>query len=279
MNFTDYELGARNEIDDFKNPEVGLFRKAIDTANKPLEKLGDYALDNEIGDAVSSAMKGIVDILNDGSSYTVRTNAICRRYERHGYEGIDKPTDIQDLSLADIEKVVGYLSTKYKSAAFAEGGVAGVAGAAGIAADIPSLLAISLRAVNEYATYYGFDINVEQERAIALNVLLAASSTTQVSKQAALSELTKVSVKVAQRKTWKELEKYLSVRAIKKIAEKLGIRLTKAKLAQVVPVVGAAIGGGFNAWYVSAVTKTARMTFRERYMIRKYGPDAAIEVR
>ena len=43
----------------------------------------------------------------------------------------------------------------------------------------------------------------------------------------------------------------VSVQVIKKIAQALGMRLTKAKLAQIVPLVGAGVGAGFNAWYVA----------------------------
>jgi hypothetical protein len=219
---------------------------------------------------VSSAIKGIIHLLNDGSAYTVGREGIYERYREAGFEAVESPEDIREVPLEELERVVGYTSAKYKSMAFAEGGAAGVTGAAGIGADIPALVGIALRAVNEYATYYGCDIDREHERAVALNVLMAASSVSQTSKQAALAELTKVSMKVAKKKTWKELEKHLSVKAIKKLAEKLGIRLTKAKLGQVIPVIGAGVGGGYHAWYVSAVTETARMTYRERYLVNKY---------
>jgi uncharacterized protein (DUF697 family) len=279
MNLSSYERKARREIDDFKNPDRGFFSKAVEAVNKPIDAVGDFALDNKVGDAVSKAVKGIMELLNDGSSYTVQTEAVCEKYRDEGYRSVREPEDIRDVPLEDIEKVVGYLGTKYKSMGFAEGGAAGVAGAAGIAADIPALMGIALRAVNEYATYYGFDITRQQERAVVMRILLAASSPTQASKQAMLAQLTKISVKVAKKKTWKELQKHLSVKAIKKIAEKLGIRLTKAKLAQVVPVIGAGVGGGYNAWYVAAVTKTAQMTYRERYLIEKYGETASVDVK
>jgi hypothetical protein len=184
--------------------------------------------------------------------------------------------DIHRLDLRDVDKTVGYLAAKYKMAALAEGAGTGTLGAAGIAFDIPALVSLALRAVNEYATYYGFDVSLQHEQAYAMVILSAASSPTVAAKQITMAELTKLSVLIAQRKTWAELERLIGVQVIKKIAQALGIRLTKAKLAQIVPLVGAAVGGGFNAWYLARVTETAYHLYRERFLIEKYGPDVAI---
>ena len=78
---------------------------------------------------------------------------------------------------------------------------------------------------------------------------------------------------VALKKTWKDLEKHAFVKVVQKIAEALTIRLTKAKLAQVIPVAGAAIGGGFNAYYTNKVCDAAFYLYRERFLASKYGPE------
>lgn len=61
------------------------------------------------------------------------------------------------------------------------------------------------------------------------------------------------------------------------IAKALSINLTKAKLANVIPVAGVAISGGFNAYYTDKVCKSAFYLYRERLLATK--DDAqAIEV-
>ena len=42
----------------------------------------------------------------------------------------------------------------------------------------------------------------------------------------------------------------------------LGIPLTKAKLGQAVPIMGAAVGGGFNAYYTARVCDAAYHLYR-----------------
>jgi hypothetical protein len=274
-----YEQNAHREIDLFKNPPRSWLGDAWETVNKPIEWVGDVAFDNPVGTAVAKAVAGIVSTLNDGASWSVRADAIYEEFRAEGHADVQRASDLQHLDLGDVDKTVGYLAAKYKVMAGGEGAAAGMLGFAGIAIDIPALVSLALRAVNEYATYYGFDVGIEHERAFAMSILGAASSPTVATKQVAMAELTKLSVMIAQRKTWAELQRLVSVQVIKKIAQALGIRLTKAKLAQVVPLVGAGVGAGFNAWYVANVSETAYHLYRERFLIEKYGPDLAIPVR
>jgi hypothetical protein len=277
-NLTRYEQHAVREIDLFKNPGQTWFTAAWDNVNKPLEWLGDKAFDTTIGETVAKAVHGLVSVINDGASWSVRSEAIYEEFRSNGHRVRQGP-DVHQLDLEHVDKTVGYLAAKYKVTAAAEGAATGSLGAAGIAVDIPALVAIAMRGVCEYATYYGFDVSIEGERAFAMTILGAASSSTVAAKQVALAELTKLSVLIAQRKTWAELQQLLSVQVIKKIAQALGMRLTKAKLAQIVPLVGAGVGAGFNGWYVGSVTDTAYHLYRERFLIEKYGHEVAVHIR
>ena len=83
------------------------------------------------------------------------------------------------LDPKQVDKAVGWLDAKYKGLAFTEGAAAGSVGAPGPIADIPALVTLNLRAVAEYATYYGFDVASQRERLFAMHVLgLASSSST-----------------------------------------------------------------------------------------------------
>lgn len=278
-NLSDYEQSAHREIDLFKNPARSWFGDVWETVNKPLEWAGDVAFDNPVGTVVAKAIAGIVSSINDGASWSVRTEAIYEEFRADGHAAVRGAADLEGLDLRDLDKTVGYLAAKYKALAGGEGAAAGLLGLPGIAIDIPALVSLALRAVNEYATYYGFDVSLQHEQAFVVSILGAASSPTVAAKQAAMAELSKLTVLIAQRKTWAELQRLVSVQMIKKIAQALGIRLTKAKLAQIVPLVGAGVGAGFNAWYVASVTETAYHLYRERFLIEKYGPDLAIPVR
>lgn len=274
-----YEQRVLLEIDRFKNPKRGLFAGLSDITAAPLEKMSEYASQTAVGKAVTGAVSGVVSLLNDGASWSVRQEAIFSEFRKDGHHSVRTFEDIRKLDLEDVDKTVGYLAAKYKSVAFVEGGVTGVLGAPGIAADVPAVIGLALRACNEYAAYYGFNPEIQAERAFVMNVLSAASSPTNLAKQAAMTEVTRISVMIGQRKTWQELEKILSVQLIRRIAEALGIRLTKGKLGQIIPLFGAAVGAGYNAWYVSQVAETASVFYRERFLIEKYGVQIVVPVR
>lgn len=86
-----------------------------------------------------------------------------------------------------------------------------------------------------------------------------------------MAQLAKIAQEVAKKKAWKDLEKHAFVKVIQHIAKALGIRLTKAKLAQVIPAAGVLVGGGFNAYYTTKVCDAAYYLYRERFLAEKYG--------
>lgn len=206
------------------------------------------------------------------SQWTVRPESILEEFRKAGHP-IDKHQDIHQLDLEHVDRIIGWLTMKYRGFAFAEGAATGAAGLPGIPVDVVALLTMSLRAIGEYATYCGFDISTQHERLFALNVLGLASSPTDAAKQVTMAQLVRIATDVAKKKTWKDLEQHLFVKVVQQIAKQLGVRLTKAKLAQVIPVVGAGVGGGFNAYYVSRVCDAAYFLYRERLLAEKYGPE------
>ena len=106
-----------------------------------------------------------------------------------------------------------------------------------------------------------------------MHVLGLASSPSDAEKLHVMAQLAKIAADTAKKKTWNALEEKVLVRVIQQIARALGIRLTKVKLAQAVPIMGAAVGGGFNAYYTARVCDTAYHLYRERFLAEKYGPE------
>jgi len=272
-----YEQSAISAIHAWKNPTTTQWDQALKLIHKPLDLAGDVAMRIPgIEWVIDKAFRGLIGLLGDGAALTVRPQAILAEFK----PPVSSLEALAAVDLENVDRAIGFLATKYKSLALAEGAAAGAAGMAGpvvggaaIAADITALLALNLRAVGEYATYYGFDVSRQEERLFALNVLGLASSPSDAAKAVAMSQLVKIAKLAAQRKTWKELEKHVFVQIVQRIAKALAIRLTKAKLAQIIPVAGAAIGGGFNAHYTSRVCDAAYFLYRERFLARKYGAD------
>ena len=274
---SEYENAAIVAIHEWKNPALTWWDSAMKVVNAPIDFAGDLAMQIPgVEFVIEKAFGGALGLMNDGAAMTVRPTAIFAQFQ----PPVTSLEDIHKLDLERVDRSIGFLAAKYKSIALTEGAAAGamgnlgpVAGGAAIAADVTALVSLNLRAVGEYATYYGFDITKQEERLFALNVLGLASSPTDAAKVIAMAQLVKIAKEVAQKKAWKELERHVFVQIVQRIAKALAIRLTKAKLAQIVPAAGAAIGGGFNAYYTSEVCDAAYFLYRERFLARKYGSD------
>jgi hypothetical protein len=195
-------------------------------------------------------------------------------FRKAGHSQIATHADIESLELQQVDRVVGWLSAKYKGLALVEGAGTGALGLPGIPSDIVALVTLNLRAIGEYATHYGYDVSVQQERLFALHVLGLASSPTDASKGLAMAQLVHIAQDVAKKKVWKELEKHAFVKLVERIAQPLGIRMTHAKLGQVVPYAGAFVGGGFNAYFTSKVCDAAYYLYRARFLDRRFGEPA-----
>jgi hypothetical protein len=276
-----YDIAALEEIKRWKSSDSSekespvWVRNVKRWINKPLRVVKDSArslLDNKLTDIVNKAFLGIVSVLNDGAALSVRTNSILKEFRKKGHYSVEEISEVHNLELKQVEKVVGYLDAKYRFSALIEGAGVGLFGGFAMVADIPFLITLNLRAIGEYATYYGFDLDYPSERVYMLNVLVLSSSLGSFAeKQAILSELSRIATMAAKKKTWDEIEKSLTAKAIRTIAEKIGADLTKAKFAQFAPVLGSVVGAGLNTHYTNRTLEAAFYLYRERFLRLKHG--------
>ena len=267
-----YERGEWERIRAWKRERHAPVGRARQIMSLPIEKAASF-LSRVPGVtwAVDRSVGPLVGALNGFAQSSVRPAAIHGAYRNRGHAHVQGHGDVSSLDLEDIDRTIGLLAAKYKAMALAEGAATGLAGAGGIPVDVVALVLLNLRAIGEYATYCGFDIAGQQERLFAMNVLGFASGPTPRQKLQALAQLARVARDLSSRKPWKELRKHTLIRIIKQLAKSLGIRLTKAKLAQLIPAAGALVGGVFNARFTSSVCEAASMLYRERFLTEKYG--------
>ncbi len=269
---TEYDKKTLKEINIWKTPkEKNFLQKGFSLVTTPINKAAEVVIDSPyLGDVITKSISGLTTICNESAQTTVRPQAIFDDISGRSSVPVRKLNDIEKIDLATLDKSSSGLRTKYIAIATTEGAGTGAVGLPGMIVDIPSLILINFRAIGEYATYYGFDIELQEEKIFILNILSLASAPTDQAKHVAMAQLAKIATQVAKKQSWQELEKLFFVNMIKKMAEALGIRLTKAKLAQAVPVLGAFVGAGFNAYYTEKVCDAAYFLYRERFLARKY---------
>ena len=96
----------------------------------------------------------------------------------------------------------------------------------------------------------------------------------QAAKAQAFQQLTALMQQISRRKSWEKLNESMWTRAVALVFEKIGIRLTKQKLGQSLPVVGIGIGAGMNARLIKRTTEAAELAYRFRFLAEKQGDSA-----
>lgn len=272
-----YERRSYAEIQLWKTPDMGWFGRAVDRVNGAVHSMTDLVRKVPgVEWTIDNVVSGLLRLTNEMVQDSVQAQRIYEAYREAGYPVFGKD-DIATLDLEAVDTALRGLDTKYRALAAVEGAAAGYAGAAGIVPDIVALVALNLRAAGEYAAYCGFDISDPVERLYALNVLNGVSAPSDVAKQISLTPVIRVSRRMAREGAALAMEQFALTRAIQNAARALGARLTAAKMAQVVPVTGAVVGSGFNAYYTSKVCDSAFNLYRERFLLQKYGTTLAEE--
>lgn len=150
------------------------------------------------------------------------------------------------------------------------GGAAGALGAVGLALDIPATITLALRTARLTGLCYGFGADTESERLYILDILRLAGANSMSEKAEAIESLRK-SRSEFDPEDWRKVVRLSgqtsgALAATRRVAATLGVNLSTRKVAQLAPVVGAAVGAGVNAAFQNDVAAAARFAFRERWL-------------
>jgi len=271
LHLSEYDQRAVDELLAWRTPVESWYSKLSDRAAETWNDVTnlirkvpgvEWTMDNVV--------VGLLDLTNEITQDSVWIEAVYKDFQEAGH-AVESTLHICALDLEQIDAVMSGLDAKYTALAAAEGTATGLAGAAGILPDLIGLVSINLRVAGEYASYCGFDIRQPRERLFALELLDHVAEPSTRKKNMTFSPAVRTATRVARTQSSQALEQMGVMNAIERAARALGLHLTGAKLAQIVPVTGAVIAGGFNAIYTAKVCKSARFLYRERFLIRKYG--------
>lgn len=181
---------------------------------------------------------------------------------------------LRERSLEANDKLATSVTRRALALGGASGAAFGLAGAFGFAADIPTLLTLAFRTIHRVGLCYGEDPSAADARRIGIGVFALVSANSMDEKQLALNvlraevgELSEAAWRDGiERVTERELAKEATVYSLQNLARAIGLNLGKRKAAGSIPVLGAAVGGAVNAWYINDVAQTARYVFHERWL-------------
>jgi uncharacterized protein (DUF697 family) len=209
-------------------------------ATKVQTKINSY-IPAKVHKAITVTIKQMVKAVLFGSTYT--TSAL---------------PNVQ-MSLLHREALVKSKIDSYSKTGAAEGGITGAGGFLMSMADFPVLIGIKIKMLFEIATLYGYDIKDYRERLYILHIFQLAFSSTKGTQNV-----------FKQMQNWDEKLIVLPESADQfdwqTFQQEYRDYIDLAKMAQLLPVVGAAVGAVANYQLIKKLGKTAMMAYRMRVL-------------
>ncbi len=270
-----YEQEAVRQIEEWRNRKGGLLDSALVFISRPIGWAYEKFVPGSLQKSLEKAVLGGVEMLKDAAHWTYSEKHIVQDARELGIF----VEDFRDLAKYDLERL-DRLAQKYflsnKLIAALEGAGCGLGGLVLVAADIPALFTVSLRAVLQIGSSYGFDMRDPAMFPVILSVFNAGSCTEVGVKAAALADMKVVAKALAKGWTYKKVAERTQTGVIiqllkertKGLPREIANSVTKRKLGQLIPVAGPIIGAGFNYWFLSNVCLAAYMIFRSMHLAR-----------
>ena len=217
----------------------------MNNLTKKLQTKMNSFIPEKVHKAITSAIKQMSRLVLFGAGYTT-----------------SKPREDGSLELR--EAVIIEQIKFYKRTAAAEGGIIGAGGILLGLADFPLLLGIKIKLLFSIAASYGFDVNDYRERVYILYIFQLAFSSQEMKKAVYLNMV-----------NWKEQSKKLpdDIHQFdwRSFQQEYRDYIDIAKMAQLVPVIGAPVGIIVNYRLIKKLGITAMNAYRMRWNERQTG--------
>ncbi|MBT2287385.1 EcsC family protein [Paenibacillus polymyxa] len=242
-----------------------------------LDKVMPKALKQKIGDSLND----VGQYVQNGGKFLVQKKKVARllqeEAEKSGYsmmdttdrleqdaeaEGTAKVHSVENLPLQVLDQVADNITESRTKFAAAQGAATGFGGIVTIAADIPMVMGLSLKVLQEMALCYGYDPDEPLER-IFIVKCLQFSSADIVGKKAIIEELAayddpdKPIEVVSQMQGWREV--------FNSYSESFGWK----KLFQLVPIAGMVFGSVSNKNTIRDVAEAGKMLYKKRLILQR----------
>ena len=268
MRLTPYERDVRREIETWQNGNASFFSQAINWAMQPVDWVVRQIISEEIMEEVDTAVSRSLSLLNDASKWTLDRPDVLVRARKLGIE-LETLDDLRECELEKLDKLARSYFSENTILAAVEGGGTGLGGVVFIAADIPLLFAINLRLIQQIGAAFGFPMNGPEYSPVALSIFNVAASGSREAKNSALREISVAAAAIAGDQGYRGRVSGTFRDQNRHLPREIAKNIVGRKLAQTIPIAGAAIGAGVNYWFTTETAESAYMLFRALYVERK----------
>ncbi len=216
-----------------------------------------------IQDKIGVVLDELGSYVQSGGRYLISKEQMYRRMLPHEEPDADTALErIAQLPLGKMDEVAENISKSSSNTATVQGATTGIGGIFTLAIDIPLLLGISIKALQEIAISYGYDPSEKSERIFIVKCLQFSSSDI-VGKKAILEDLAAFRSGEQSKQVLSQLQGWREV--MLSYRDNFGWK----KLFQMIPIAGILFGAYLNRSTLQDVTETGRIMYRKRRIIEK----------
>lgn len=216
--------------------------------------------------AIQDALLGAIEITQDVAKYTYIQNKTVKEFRARGVACYE---DLYKVEAYEIERIARKAIMSNKLLCFSSGFGAGLGEYAMTLAEIPAFTLLTFRVMQQIADCYGFDPEDAQEKIFMFKLLSFGTALNPTGKLKVNYELSALRTAI-KRKTFKKLQEeggeYTLILAAREAGKNVGMNITKKKLLQGLPIIGAGFGGCFNYAIIGRVAFVANMQYKKRYL-------------
>lgn len=208
--------------------------------------------------------------LQTGGKYLINERQILDTIQTTANSPIESIQDVSSIPIANMRQITQKITDKRIKAAAIQGASTGFGGLFTLAIDIPALLGLSLKTLQEIAIIYGYDPNDKNERVFIIKCLQFTSSDI-VGKEAILKELStyyrkdRSSEAISQLQGWREV--------VYTYRDQFGWK----KLFQMIPVAGLVFGAYTNRSMIKDISEVGDMLYRKRRVLERLAITESLE--
>lgn len=213
-----------------------------------------------VQEKIGLALNELGSYVQTGGQYLISERSILDKLKQESDANPSAPITMEQaarLPLAVMDRVADDLSGARSRLAAVQGATTGIGGIFTLAIDIPALLGMSLKVLQEIAICYGYDPKEKQERIFVVKCLQFASSDI-VGKRAVLEDLDAFTEAAGRQQVVSQLQGWREV--IMTYRDNFGWK----KLFQLVPIAGILFGAMINKGTVQDVAEAGKMLYRKR---------------
>ena len=202
--------------------------------------------------------------IQSGGAYLTSEKGIIHQFQKKcADESIQRIEDIEKAPIDIMDAISEQMGKNRTNLATVQGATTGVGGMFTLAADIPAVLGLSLKTLQDIAVTYGYDPKNKEERVFIIKCLQLNSADV-VGKKSILKELKSYHASegkhenmISQIQGWREV--------VYNYRDSFGWK----KLFQLVPIAGILFGAASNRSQLKGIAETGMMQYRKRRILTR----------